>query len=131
MAYEQIHQPLLPHKQWVGRVVQSLRLALVVIVVALCVGVFGYRLIGGWSWIDSLLEASMILGGMGPVAELHTDAIKLFASFYALLSGLVIVSTMGILLAPWLHRIMHTFHAGDEDEPEADPKPKPQARKRR
>lgn len=73
----------------------------------------------------------MILGGMGPVAELRSDAIKLFASFYALLSGLVIVSTMGILLAPWLHRIMHTFHAGDEDEPDADAKPKPKARKGR
>jgi hypothetical protein len=115
MSYEHIHQPLLSRKQWLIRVLRSLRLASLVVGCALGLGVLGYHLIGGLGWIDALLEASMILGGMGAIAPMHTDAIKLFASFYALFSGLVIVSTMGIILAPWLHRILHHFHAGDND----------------
>ncbi len=61
--------------------------------------------------MDALLEASMILGGMGAVAPMQTDAIKLFASFYALMSGLIIVTSTGIFLTPFLHRLLHHFHA--------------------
>jgi hypothetical protein len=61
-------------------------------------------------WVDSLLNASMILGGMGPVDPLKTNAGKVFASVYALYSGLALIAVVGLLLAPILHRVMHEFH---------------------
>lgn len=85
------------------------------ILVALLIGITGYRFIAGFKWIDSLLEASMILGGMGPVKELHDDSSKIFASIYALFSGLVVLALMGIMLSPVMHRIMHKFHVAEED----------------
>ena len=85
-------------------------LAAIVVTVALLIGVLGYHGLGGLSWVDSILEASMILGGMGAIAPMHNDAVKLFASGYALLSGLVVLSTTGIIMAPWLHRLLHHFH---------------------
>jgi hypothetical protein len=110
MAYESRTTPLLPFDQWLKRVVKSFGLALVITGVSLGIGICGYHFLGHLSWIDATLEASMILGGEGPIAPMTTDAVKLFASAYALFSGLVLLSTMGILLAPWLHRMMHKFH---------------------
>ncbi len=110
MRFEHYSQPVLPFQQWLGRVGRSVQLAMAIAGVALAVGILGYHLLGGLPWIDSLLEASMILGGMGPVAAMNNAAVKIFASFYALLSGLVIIGTAGILLAPWAHRLMHHFH---------------------
>jgi len=81
-----------------------------VIVFALGIGVVGYHLIAGLPWIDSLLNASMILGGMGPVDPLHTDAAKLFASFYALFSGLMFIGIASVLVAPFVHRLLHRIH---------------------
>lgn len=73
-------------------------------------GVFGYHFFEDIGWIDSLLNASMILGGMGPVTELKTDAGKIFASFYALFSGIVFLVTVGIIFAPIVHRFLHKLH---------------------
>ena len=70
----------------------------------------GYHLIAKLNWVDSLLNASMILAGMGPVNTLDTDAAKIFASAYALFSGLVLVSATGIILTPMFHRVLHRFH---------------------
>ena len=81
----------------------------------LVVGLLGYHFIAGLNWIDSFLEASMILGGMGPVNELHDSASKIFASIYALFSGLIVLALMGIMLGPVMHRIMHKFHVAEED----------------
>jgi hypothetical protein len=66
--------------------------------------------VGGLAWIDALLDASMILGGMGPLDPIRTTAGKLFASFYALYSGLAIISVAGVLLAPIVNRLLHRFH---------------------
>jgi hypothetical protein len=77
---------------------------------ALGIGVLGYRLTEGMPWLDALLNASMILGGMGPVTELQSDGGKLFASLYALFAGVVFIALTGVLLAPILHRLMHRFH---------------------
>ncbi|MDE2030604.1 MAG: hypothetical protein KGI97_08605, partial [Alphaproteobacteria bacterium] len=70
-------------------------------------GILGYHFLGRLKWIDAILEASMILGGMGSIAPRKNDAVKLFASAYALFSGFVAVGTTGILLAPWVHRLLH------------------------
>ena len=81
-----------------------------VLVGSLALGVCGYHFIEGLPWIDALLNASMILGGMGPVDPLRTAGGKLFASFYALYSGLAIISIAGLLIAPLVHRFLHKFH---------------------
>jgi hypothetical protein len=77
---------------------------------ALFIGIAGYHWIDKLSWVDSLLEASMILGGMGPINPLHNDAAKIFASAYALFSGLILIGVMGIILTPITHRLLHKFH---------------------
>jgi len=90
-------------------------MAVAVIFVALLIGIAGYHFIAGFNWIDSLLEASMILGGMGPVNQLSNDTAKIFASIYALFSGLVVLALMGIMLAPVVHRVLHKFHVDEKD----------------
>jgi hypothetical protein len=70
----------------------------------------GYHFLEQLPWIDALLNASMILGGMGPVDPIKTEAGKIFASCYALYSGLAIISVAGLLLAPVVHRFLHKFH---------------------
>src|SRR5262245_35449468 len=90
-------------------------LAASVIGVSLLLGILGYHFVAGFSWIDSLLDASMILSGMGPVKNLNSDAAKVFASCYALFSGVVFISATGILLAPMFHRVLHRFHLEQKD----------------
>ena len=78
---------------------------------ALCAGMLGYRFVNGESWVDAFLDAAMILGGMGPVSALRDDAAKIFAGGYALFSGLVFIGSAAVLVAPWLHRLLHRLHA--------------------
>lgn len=77
---------------------------------SLFLGVIGYHIFAGLGWIDSLYNASMILTGMGPVAVLTTNAAKVFASFYALFSGIAFLSTVAVFFAPVVHRFMHKMH---------------------
>ena len=88
-----------------------------VVVASLGIGVLGYHFTEGLPWLDSFLNASMILGGMGPVDALHTAAGKIFASLYALFSGMVFLVAVGIIVAPLAHRVLHRLHAEPEDEP--------------
>lgn len=83
--------------------------------VALSIGMVGYHQIAGLPWIDSFQNAAMILAGMGPVAQMTTTAAKLFAGLYAIFCGLSLITIMGIVLAPILHRVMHRLHLADED----------------
>lgn len=108
--YEHQSHPLLTRAQFIRRVGQHGLIALVVIAIALGIGIFGYHLIAHLGWVDSLLNASMILGGMGPVDQLQTTAAKLFASFYALFSGLAFVGIASLMIAPFAHRLLHRFH---------------------
>jgi hypothetical protein len=108
--FERSHEKLAPFAVFLQRLAGAVVVACGVIVVVLFVGVAGYHWLGGFDWVDSLLEASMILGGMGPVNPLKTTAAKLFASGYALFSGLVFIGIMGIVLTPVVHRILHKFH---------------------
>jgi hypothetical protein len=92
-----------------------LSVILLLILGALLIGVAGYHWLAGLSWVDSLLNASMILGGMGPVDVLPNPASKIFASAFALFSGVFFIAIMGILFVPILHRVLHKFHAEDKD----------------
>ena len=109
--YEHRKQPLLSRVEFFKRVGRHGLVALGVLVFGLGSGIFGYHFIAHLSWIDSLLNASMILGGMGPIDPLPNNAAKLFASFYALFSGLAFVGIITVLLAPFVHRMLHRFHA--------------------
>ena len=108
--YEHQTHPLLSRAKFVRRVGRHLLLALFLIGVALGMGVLGYHCLGGLSWIDSFLNASMILGGMGPVDPLRSSAAKIFASCYALFSGLAFIGITGVMLAPFAHRLLHRVH---------------------
>jgi hypothetical protein len=114
-VYERRADELAPRAVYLQRLLGSLGIALAVILIALAIGIAGYHFIAGFNWIDSLLEASMILGGMGPVNQLTNDSAKVFASIYALFSGLVVLALMGIMLAPVVHRVMHKFHVDEKD----------------
>ena len=76
----------------------------------------GYHYVAGFAWVDSLLNASMILSGMGPVGDFRNDTGKVFASFYALFSGLVFITIAGIIVTPVAHRLLHWFHVEEEAE---------------
>ena len=112
---ERRSDPLAPTWVFVKRLLASLGVALCLIAVALSIGIAGYHVLGRFNLVDSLLEASMILGGMGPVNELSNNAVKIFASAYALFSGLMFIAVMGIVLAPVVHRILHKFHVDESD----------------
>ena len=115
-GFERKHQPLAPRAVYHRRLAASLAAAAGVIATSLAAGTLGYRYVGGLpSWVDALYNAAMILGGMGPVDELRTAAGKLFASFYALYSGVALLTSVGVLLAPALHRMLHRFHVEGDD----------------
>jgi hypothetical protein len=108
--YEPSQHPLLSRAEFIGRVVWHFVYALGFVGVALLIGVLGYHVIGELGWIDSLLNASMILGGMGPVDPLHSEGAKIFASCYALFSGLAFIGIASLIIAPFAHRLLHRFH---------------------
>ncbi|WP_376791618.1 hypothetical protein [Thermoflexus sp.] len=113
--YEHRSEPILPRRLFLRRLLFHALLALGLVALSLGIGVFGYHFIAGLSWIDALLNAAMILGGMGPVNELTSDWGKLFASFYALYAGVAFLGASAVLIAPFAHRILHRLHL-EEDE---------------
>lgn len=113
--FEQKHERLIPLSAFIHRWAKFLAISVLLIVGALAIGVSGYHWIAGLDWIDSLLNASMILGGMGPMNPLTTSGAKLFASAYALFCGLLFIILMGIVLAPLAHRMLHKFHLDEQD----------------
>ena len=108
--YERRDHPLLSRAKFARRVARHFGLALLIVALGLGIGVVGYHWLGELSWIDSLLNASMILGGMGPIDPLHSSAAKIFASCYALFSGLAFVGIASLIIAPFAHRFLHRFH---------------------
>jgi hypothetical protein len=122
-VFESRHEPILPARIFIRRMLVCLGLALAIMAGALGIGVAGYHFIARLPWIDALLNASMILTGMGPVDVLRSNAAKVFASLYALFSGVVFISLMGLLLSPIAHRVLHKFHVSDEDLNEDEKKP--------
>ena len=108
--YEGYKQKVAPLSVFARRLISAVGLACGIIGIVLFIGVAGYHYLDDLNWIDSLLEASMILGGMGPVNPIKTTSAKIFASAYALFSGLVFIGIMGIVLTPIVHRLLHKFH---------------------
>ena len=108
--FEHRSKPLLPRRQFYARMARSAAVALLVVVVALGIGMVGYRAFEPMSWVDAFVNAAMILSGMGPVSSLQTDGGKIFAGCYALFSGLAFLTSLGIIIAPAFHRFLHQFH---------------------
>ena len=120
--FEHRNQPLLSRTAFLRRLARHVGIALALVIGSLLLGILGYHGFEGLSWIDALVNAAMLLGGMGPVNELHTTAGKLFAAFYALYAGIVFLVVAGIMFAPVLHRFMHHFHLEmEEDSSQKDP----------
>ncbi len=114
--FEHRREPLLTRRKYLRRLTKHGFFASGILLLSLLVGVLGYHVLEGMSWIDSILNASMILGGMGPVNELHTNAGKLFASAYAIFAGVIFLVSAGIIFAPVFHRFLHKFHLDGKNE---------------
>src|SRR2546428_11382333 len=114
--YEHRTHPLLPRRKFMRRVAFHGLAAAAFVSVSLTLGIIGYHFVAGLSWIDALLNASMILTGMGPVDVLRSDTAKLFASFSALSPGVVFLVTASILVAPIAHRLLPRLHLGGQED---------------
>jgi hypothetical protein len=108
--YERRKQPLASKATFYQRILKNIIIALIIMSVCLVIGIAGYHYWGEASWIDSLHNASMILSGMGPVVEIKSDGGKIFSSAYALFSGVIFITNVGVILAPAAHRIFHRLH---------------------
>jgi hypothetical protein len=108
--YERHNQPLISRNAFLKRLLSHSLLAFGLLALSLGIGVLGYHFFEKLSWLDALLNASMILGGMGPVNPIVTTAGKVFASLYALFSGMIFLVVAGLLVAPVVHRILHRMH---------------------
>jgi hypothetical protein len=119
--YEHRNDPLLSRSAFLRRLALHAGVSAGIVLGSLGIGILGYHFLESLAWIDSLVNAAMILGGMGPVDTLHTIGGKFFASFYALYSGIVFLLAVGIIFAPVFHRILHHFHleAASEDGEES------------
>lgn len=116
--YEHRRRPMLTRAQFARRMLAHFAFSATLVSVSLFAGMWGYHHFEGLSWIDGFVNAAMLLGGMGPVNEIHTDAGKLFAGCYALYAGLVFLIVAGVLLAPVIHRIAHRIHLIEQGDRE-------------
>ena len=111
--YEHRRHQLVSWPMFVRRACRHVIWAAVVVLCAVGIGTVGYHAVGRLEWVDAFLNASMILSGMGPVDRMETTAAKLFSAIYALFSGLAFIGVSGLLLAPWIHRVIHWVHLDD------------------
>ena len=110
VSYESKKQALASNKVFYKRMAWNFTISSIILCFCLLIGIIGYHYLAPANWIDALHNASMILSGMGPVIEIKTISGKLFSSFYALFSGIVFVTNIGIILAPAIHRLYHSLH---------------------
>jgi hypothetical protein len=108
--YEKRHQPLASTHKFRHRILNAVIIDITILSFVLFIGMAGYHYLGYLGWIDSFLNASMILGGMGPVDILPNDTAKIFSGLYAIFCGVTLISLFAILLTPLFHRFMHRFH---------------------
>lgn len=110
------HYKTLPHKKhFFGRIAKNIIAAFTILVFSLAIGIAGYMHYFNIGWVDALLNASMILTGMGPVDAAKTDGAKIFASIYAIYSGVAFLTSVAVIFAPVLHRFLHRFHLDTEE----------------
>lgn len=113
--FERRGQPVASRRKFMGRMMAAIGLWLILTTGGMAIGIAGYAVFEGMSFIDAFVNAAMILSGMGPLGELKTTAGKVFAGSYAIFSGLIIVIATGVVLAPIFHRVLHRFHVESSD----------------
>jgi hypothetical protein len=113
--FEHKSQPLLPQREYYHRIARSALAGIALVVPSMAIGMLGYHVLEGRSWLDAFLDAAMLMGGMGPVTTPVTAAGKLFAGTYAIFCGLVVILVAGVMMSPIIHRGMHRFHLEQED----------------
>lgn len=114
--FETKEQPVLTRTEFAWRMARSAGIATLIVLFSLALGGAGYHYTEELPWIDSFLNASMILTGMGPVDDMKSNGGKIFAIIYSLYSGIAFLTMMAVLLAPVLHRILHQFHVTEDDD---------------
>jgi len=112
--YESRRQPVLARAHFYRRILSHLGLAMLLLVVSLGAGMWGYQAFEHLPPIDAFLNAAMLLGGMGPVDPPRSAGGKLFAGIYALYAGLVFIVSAALLCTPILHRLLHHFHVAED-----------------
>jgi ABC-type uncharacterized transport system permease subunit len=112
--YEHRKQPLAKPAVFYRRIFSNILIALVIISISLVIGMLGYHYAENSGWLDAFHQSSMILSGMGPVIEMRSDAGKWFNSLYAIFSGVVFITNIGLILAPAIHRVFHRLHLDDK-----------------
>ena len=110
MKYEHRSSARLPRRLFVHRLALHALIGAGAIAISDVMGTIGYHHFARFNWVDSFLNASMLLGGMGPIGDLPNDSSKVFAALFALYSGLVFILLAGLMLAPVFHRVLHHFH---------------------
>src|SRR4051794_37056093 len=123
--FERKSQPLLPRREFLGRLAASAMTGFAIVVASLLIGMAGYRFIVKLGWIDAFLNASMLLGGMGPIDPPKTGTGMLFSGLSALYCGFAVLGVAGVIFAPVFHRFLHRFHLEGEG---GGPKGKPKGR---
>ena len=113
--FEHKSQPLLPQRAYYNRLVRSALAGLALVVPSMLIGMIGYHVLEGRTWLDAYLDAAMLMGGMGPVSTPVTEAGKIFAGTYAIFCGLVVILVAGVMMSPIIHRGMHRFHLEQEE----------------
>lgn len=108
--FEKRHENILPRSKFLIRLVKFAFLSIGLIVVSLIIGIVGYHQFEGLPWIDAFLNSAMLMGGMGQIDVIHTDAGKVFAGIYAMYCGIIVLVSVALLLAPIFHRLLHHFH---------------------
>ncbi len=116
IMFEHRSKPLLPHREFIKRMIFFALLSTGFMIFSLLLGMIGYRIFEDFSWVDAFVNAAMLMGGMGPVNELHTDAGKIFAGVYSMYCGIVFLIAAGFLIAPVFHRFLHRFHLETDDK---------------
>ena len=123
MIYESRREKLASPEVFRERLVRSGTIGFIMVVVSLGIGMAGYKWTESLDWLDSFLNASMILSGMGPVNVPVTFAGKLFAGIYALYSGFAVLAIAAVMFAPVIHRVLHRFHIEEDIGQAAPPQP--------
>ena len=114
--FEHISKPLIPFHQFKSRLIRSALIGLAMVVVSLAIGMAGYLYyFPKMDWADAFVNASMLLGGMGPLASPETTGAKIFSGLYALYCGLMVVMTTAVIFAPVVHRFLHAMHSDGGD----------------
>lgn len=116
IAFERLSEPLATRQEFAGRLVRSIVIGALIVAAALFGGMTGYHVFEGLDWIDSFVNAAMILSGMGVLAAPVSVEGKLFAGLYAIFCGLVLIAATAIMFTPVIHRFLHQMHMDDEDD---------------